>query len=216
MSRLLSHASLLNRRQAIWIGLAGLPWTQSVAAGPADPATPVAPSTVSSKTDGWVRSSLKRKKVLGPPLELRRFKDRYYALLAPTSWKDTRASSPLQRVDVPAGFVTDFASIPGVFWSVLPPDGDYAHAAVIHDYLYWVQDRKREEADEILRQAMIDLEVKNWQRIAIYKGVDLFGQSAWDKNLALKDAGEKRILKRFPTDARLTFSEWKKQKQAYE
>lgn len=39
-------------------------------------------------------------------------------------------------ISVPAGFVTDLATIPRIFWTLLPPDGKYAKAAIIHDYLY--------------------------------------------------------------------------------
>ncbi|ECG8634089.1 DUF1353 domain-containing protein, partial [Salmonella enterica subsp. salamae] len=39
-------------------------------------------------------------------------------------------------IEVPAGFVTDLATIPRIFWSLMPPDGKYAKAAIIHDYLY--------------------------------------------------------------------------------
>lgn len=39
-------------------------------------------------------------------------------------------------IRVPAGFVTDFASIPRAFWVVFPPTGKYGKAAVVHDYLY--------------------------------------------------------------------------------
>lgn len=39
-------------------------------------------------------------------------------------------------IEVPAGFVTDFATVPRVFWILLPPDGKYARASSIHDYLY--------------------------------------------------------------------------------
>ncbi|MEM9213525.1 MAG: DUF1353 domain-containing protein [Cyanobacteria bacterium P01_F01_bin.150] len=38
-------------------------------------------------------------------------------------------------ISVPAGFQTDFASVPCVFWPILPPVGRYSKAAVIHDYL---------------------------------------------------------------------------------
>ena len=38
-------------------------------------------------------------------------------------------------IDVHAGFVTDFASVPRFFWRVLPPTGPYGKAAVIHDRL---------------------------------------------------------------------------------
>lgn len=44
------------------------------------------------------------------------------------------------RIAVPKGFVTDFASIPQGLWSLgLSPHGRYGRAAVIHDYLYWSQ-----------------------------------------------------------------------------
>jgi hypothetical protein len=44
------------------------------------------------------------------------------------------------RISVPKGFVTDFASIPQGLWSLgLSPHGQYSRAAVIHDYLYWSQ-----------------------------------------------------------------------------
>lgn len=36
---------------------------------------------------------------------------------------------------VPAGYVTDGASIPRIFWAVLPSWGRYSRAAVVHDLL---------------------------------------------------------------------------------
>jgi hypothetical protein len=37
-------------------------------------------------------------------------------------------------IRIPDGFVTDLASVPRVFWSILPPDGTYERAAVVHDW----------------------------------------------------------------------------------
>jgi hypothetical protein len=37
---------------------------------------------------------------------------------------------------VPAGYVTDFASVPEGLWNLFPPLGMWARAAIIHDYLY--------------------------------------------------------------------------------
>jgi hypothetical protein len=39
------------------------------------------------------------------------------------------------EVTVPVGFLSDGASIPRPFWSILPPWGWYSRAAVLHDYL---------------------------------------------------------------------------------
>ena len=40
-----------------------------------------------------------------------------------------------ESIEVPAGFVSDLASVPRIFWPFLPPDGDYSQAAVLHDWL---------------------------------------------------------------------------------
>ncbi|HMP89677.1 MAG TPA: DUF1353 domain-containing protein [Kiritimatiellia bacterium] len=46
------------------------------------------------------------------------------------------------RIDVPEGFETDFASVPRIFWSILPlTDAQYDQAAVIHDFA--VRNRRR-------------------------------------------------------------------------
>lgn len=37
-------------------------------------------------------------------------------------------------IQIPDGFQTDLASVPRIFWSVLPPDGTYERAAVVHDW----------------------------------------------------------------------------------
>lgn len=58
------------------------------------------------------------------------------------------------RIRVPAGFVTDFASIPRALWSLLPPTGKYGRAAVIHDLLYRTPGlATRGEADRVLLEA---------------------------------------------------------------
>lgn len=80
---------------------------------------------------------------------------------------------------VPAGFVTDFASIPREFWSLLPVWGIYGFAAVIHDFLYSTQTLPKERADAIFLEAMKVSGVSAWERDAIYTAVREFGQHAW-------------------------------------
>lgn len=36
-------------------------------------------------------------------------------------------------ITIPAGFRTDLASVPRIFWALLPPNGVYENAAVVHD-----------------------------------------------------------------------------------
>jgi len=97
-------------------------------------------------------------------------------------------------VEVLGGFVTDFASIPRLLWSLAPPHGTYTRAAIVHDYLYWVQDCTRGEADAILLDAMEESDVWAPLRYAIYLGVRLFGWNAWADNARARKRGEKRFV----------------------
>ena len=114
---------------------------------------------------------------VGPRLELSRFKDPTYFLLRPISWyPNASQAGNFDAVTVPTGFVTDFASIPQIFWSILRPDGDYAYAAAIHDWLYWDQARPRHVADQIFALAMQDFshrcaDAKN----ALQRGLGIWG-----------------------------------------
>lgn len=82
----------------------------------------------------------------------------------------------LNVVRIPAGFITDFASIPQIFWNILPPTGKYGKAAVVHDYLYrtWGIATKA-EADWVLLEAMKALGVGWLTRTIIYSGVHFGG-----------------------------------------
>ncbi len=64
--------------------------------------------------------------------------------------------------------ITDLASVPRIFWTPLPPDGKYAKAAIIHDYLYDNALRTKKEADLILLDGMTVLGVPKWKRTVMY------------------------------------------------
>ncbi|EJP3881269.1 DUF1353 domain-containing protein [Salmonella enterica] len=74
-------------------------------------------------------------------------------------------------IEVPAGFVTDLATIPRIFWTILPPDGKYAKAAIIHDYLYDNALRTKKEADLIFLDGMTVLGVPRLKRKVMYWAV---------------------------------------------
>ncbi|EHT5012411.1 DUF1353 domain-containing protein [Salmonella enterica] len=84
-------------------------------------------------------------------------------------------------IEVPAGFITDLATIPRIFWTLLPPDGKYAKAAIIHDYLYDNALRTKREADLIFLDGMTVLGVPRWKRMIMYYAVRLFGQGMYGK-----------------------------------
>jgi len=78
-------------------------------------------------------------------------------------------------IHVPAGFVTDLASIPRPFWPIFPPHGRYAKAAIVHDYLYAYGMFSRKYADDVLFEGMSVLGVPAWRKYIIYSAVRMFG-----------------------------------------
>jgi hypothetical protein len=101
-------------------------------------------------------------------------------------------------VEVPVGFMTDFASIPRPLWAILPRWGKYGNAAVIHDYCYWEQARTRREADDIFLEAMVVLGVSACKRRLMYWSVRLFGQFAWAGNTRKREKGFNRVIEVAP------------------
>jgi hypothetical protein len=85
-----------------------------------------------------------------------------------------------QRIEIPEGFVTDFASIPRFLWFMVPPFGRHAPAAVIHDFLYASgQSGARKYADFLFREAMKELGVPLLRRSMMYMAVRLGGQGGY-------------------------------------
>jgi Protein of unknown function (DUF1353) len=164
--------------------------------------------------DAWMSAS----KAAGGVLWLGRFLDPMYFLTRTITWtpNNEEQASQLPTVHIPVGFVTDLASIPPPFYSLLRPDGNYAWAAVVHDFLYWEQKISREKADSILKIAMQDLRVDDATVSVIYGAVRVFGGVAWRTNAKAKEDGEKRILKLFPQDPTIFWDEWKKREGVFE
>jgi hypothetical protein len=83
-------------------------------------------------------------------------------------------------ITVPSGFITDFASSPWLMWWLIPPDGEYTQAAVLHDYLYVKQIYVRKEADDIFLEAMVVLDVPIFKRWLMYRAVRMWGWWPWN------------------------------------
>lgn len=87
-------------------------------------------------------------------------------------------------VHVPAGFVTDFASVPRALWNIFSPAGSYGRAAVVHDYLYRTPGiATKAEADAIFREAMEASGTGWWTRHTLYLAVHWFGGSSYKGGL---------------------------------
>ncbi len=168
----------------------------------------------SLEIEAWIDNWLKGPRTPDGVLRLSRFVEPIYFLTEAVGWK-ANPGQKLPNVTVPAGFVTDFASIPRPFFSLLRPDGDYVYAAIVHDYMYWMQNHPRAIADDIFRRGMEDFGVATGTITTIYGTVRAGGGLAWDANARLKKQGERRILKTFPTDPRTRWADWKKQPNVF-
>lgn len=91
-----------------------------------------------------------------------------------------------RTVEVPVGFITDFASVPRLPLAYSFA-GNRAHrAAVVHDYLYSTgEDRKK--ADETFLEAMQETGISRILRRAMFSAVRLFGGSHYERK-SLKGA----------------------------
>lgn len=109
----------------------------------------------------------------------------YWRLLHPLCYQ-----GHTDRWVVPAGFRTDFASIPRWAQPLLSRTGKHNRAAVLHDYLHRVAVHlipsttdpadayddlpmwlPRIDADRIFLRALRELKVPEWQARAMYAGV---------------------------------------------
>jgi Protein of unknown function (DUF1353) len=100
----------------------------------------------------------------------------HWRVLTPFSYKIDEES----WVTIPKGYLTDGASVPRLFWNMIPPWGPYGQAAVVHDllceYLSVVRNGRpvsitRAECDQLLNQAMKNLDVNPALRWMIYSAV---------------------------------------------
>lgn len=93
-------------------------------------------------------------------------------LKAPFSYIDPAG----QRWDVPAGVITDGASVPQFFWVAFPPfTGSYRAAAVIHDYFCQTKARSWSETHKAFYSASRAAGVSEAAAKAMYGAVYHFG-----------------------------------------
>lgn len=78
---------------------------------------------------------------------------------------------------VPAGFISDGASIPSIFWGFISPciDARTLLPAVIHDYLYSVHIVDRLTADRIFLEYLMKNDFPCWKSYTCYYAVRIFG-----------------------------------------
>lgn len=106
---------------------------------------------------------------------------RKHVLLSELVWEDGDTSAT-----VPAGFVTDFASIKALHNAFLFPlyalvSGYGNYAATLHDWLYVTGQVGRKEADAVLYRALRSEGVARWRAWIFWAGVRLGGSRNYKK-----------------------------------
>jgi len=103
-----------------------------------------------------------------------------------------------ESVTVPQGFICDYASVPRIFWNILPPMGiRYSKPAILHDYMYRYHQVQftqldtlgcirtmvvtREQADRTFKLSLKWYKVRIYRVFFMYWAVRLFGKKRWDK-----------------------------------
>lgn len=95
-----------------------------------------------------------------------------------------------ETITIKAGMITDLSSVPKFLWGLFPPYGNFLPAAIVHDWMY-IEDYKRKElgdkvarwnADrEMLLQSMKYNPKKRIDNFIRYIFVRLFGGTIYKK-----------------------------------
>ena len=95
------------------------------------------------------------------------------------AWELTAAlsySGNAQTFVVPAGYRTDFTSVPRVFTWLVANTGEYTKAAVLHDWLLTEAVVSRRDADGIFRRALHELGQPWLRRHVMWAAVRIAGR----------------------------------------
>lgn len=98
--------------------------------------------------------------------------------------KDLKILIDESIVVIPAGFQTDFASIPRIFWPIQSPY-DYKNIgpAILHDFQYTCPNNlSRRKIDDIFYSALIDNRVNPVVAYGFWLAVRIGGQSHFNKD----------------------------------
>lgn len=82
---------------------------------------------------------------------------------------------------IPAEYETDFATVPRLFFTIVPTIGRHNVAALLHDYLYDNRIGSRKQADKLFLKVMLSYEVPKWQAFLMYFAVRVGGRKWWNE-----------------------------------
>lgn len=88
---------------------------------------------------------------------------------------------------IPAGFITDLASIPAILRPLFNPNDNGRKAAVLHDSRYCIKHGSRKEADDLFLEALERCGVGFARRWSMYLGVRIGGWTYWNKRSGITE-----------------------------
>jgi hypothetical protein len=95
--------------------------------------------------------------------------------------KNTKVGKRLWQIDepffhVPAGYITNGASVPRLLWVIVDPATEAFEAALIHDYDLGVatNEAEKDKAHRDFKDNLIKYDVRAWRAYLMYFSVYLF------------------------------------------
>lgn len=89
-----------------------------------------------------------------------------------------------KQLDIPAGFWTDFASVPRIIWPIISPY-DLGMGPIPHDFGYFTGFESKAYWDHVFEACMIKDKIPGWKRESAFQAVHLFGGKVWGAYRAL-------------------------------
>lgn len=118
------------------------------------------------------------------PLDLRAHEPGEWVVLNPMFYLSLDGRS----YGIPAGFITDLASIPAIFRPAINTNGLSRKPAVLHDARYCAKAGTRKEADDLFLEALERCGVGFSQRWAMYLAVRAGGWVYWNSRDGMTSA----------------------------
>ena len=127
----------------------------------------------------WAENYLRRTRyrpIGATPLRIEPLPGAKYVRLAGDFQTHSRLAGPIR---IPAGFVSDLASIPRLFWRILPRFGPWCEAAVVHDWLCRHGGIARPLADRVFLELLRRARVRAVPRGLLYAGARIGASRAY-------------------------------------
>lgn len=110
------------------------------------------------------------------PLDLRAHVPGEWVMLSTLSYRSSNGA----LYHIPARFITDLASIPGLFQPAIDRNGKSRRPAVLHDFRYCLKHGTRAEADALFLEALEAEGVNLITRRAMWLAVRAWGWRYWN------------------------------------